>query len=193
VAKHTAFPICYGSFPDEKQNVWWVVDQWIEGRTLAEVRKDSPLRAEILPRVMKEIAEALRTMHEASIVRRELSPTSILLRSPEQSVVLTDFELAKLLDNNPTVSKDWEDDQYRAPEVKTGDVDIRADVYSWARILTHAVLGREPGSEKEDIAELDRSRLPEQVVQMARRCLSRPRSKRPDNMQVVLRALDDWN
>ena len=37
-----------------------------------------------------------------------------------------------------TVSADWPDDPYRAPEVEGGVADATTDLFSWARILLHA-------------------------------------------------------
>ena len=56
-------------------------------------------------------------------------------------MVLTDFELAKLLDGNPTVAGRWPDDEYRAPEIGEEGIDERADLYSWGRILVRAIAG----------------------------------------------------
>jgi serine/threonine protein kinase len=141
---------------------------------------------------MTQIAEGLRQLHDAKIIRRELSPESIVLPAAGPSVVLTDFELAKLLDGNPTVSEDWPVDLYRAPEVQTGEVDVRADFYSWGRIFVHAALGRLPPPGK-DAEAVRMTALPKRVLRLLLRCLSRPRSRRPENAEVVLRSVRNWN
>ena len=67
----------------------------------------------MLARVMRQIAEGLKALHAAEIIRRELSPRFVLLReSGIESVVLTDFELGKLFDGSPTVASDWPSDPY---------------------------------------------------------------------------------
>ena len=67
----------------------------------------------------------------------------MLLRESNDRPILTDLELAKLGEGQPTVSPDeWPDDPYRALEVSgDGPVDARADIYSWARIFMHAATG----------------------------------------------------
>ncbi len=185
------FPACYGTFPDQGGNVWWVVDRWIDGATLEDLLNSGPLAASRLPEVMTALAESLRVLHAAGVVRRELSPATVLLPEGEPDVLLTDFELAKLTDRGPTVSARWPDDPYRAPEVAAGDADARADLYSWARILVHAASGNLPPP-GEDIQLLETAKLPRAVIRVAKQCLARPRSQRPKDMSPVLQALRRW-
>lgn len=105
--------------------------------------------------------------------------------------LLTDFELAKLLGNAPTVSADWPDDPYRAPEVETGSADKRADLYSWARILVHAALGRLPAI-GEDAESLSSIELPRALKPLVCDCLSPAPSDRPGSLDKLLRPLRRW-
>ena len=70
------------------------------GPTLGELLLPQKLQAAILPRVMRQIAEGLKALHDAKVIRRDLSPSFILVREADQSVVLTDFELGKLFDGS---------------------------------------------------------------------------------------------
>jgi serine/threonine protein kinase len=185
------FPTCYGTFPNESGNVWWVIDRWIDGETLAEALKAGPLASNRLPIVMTALAEAIAGLHAAGVIRRELSPASIVLPQDGPAVMLTDFELAKLTDRGPTVSAEWPPDPYRAPEVRTGDVDVRADLYSWARILEHAVTGQLPPA-GDDEQLLETAKLPRPVIRIAKQCLARPRSRRPKDIAAVRNALRRW-
>lgn len=188
---HPHLPVNERMFPSENQEHWWVVDQWVPGRTLKEVLDDGPLAKNMLPRVLREIALGLKALHGAEIVRRELAPCNIVLRDSDESVLLTDFELSKLLDGSPTVSKDWPVDGYRAPEVGPEGVDKRADLYSWGRILIHAALGELPDQGCEGTA-WNRLSLPKQLENVARRCVAVHRSKRPGSIDEVLAAMAGW-
>ena len=81
-----------------------VLDRFEEGTTLAERLVEGPLEGTSLKTVMTGIAVGLDALHREKIVRRELSPRFVLLRKKDLTPVLTDFELAKLLDGVPTVS-----------------------------------------------------------------------------------------
>jgi transcriptional regulator with XRE-family HTH domain len=118
-------------------NGWWVIDRWVEGVALDERLTRGPLTAGDLRPVATGLLRGLAALHAAGVVVRELAPARVIV-PPGGSAVLTDFELAKLFDGSPSVSRDWPDDPYRAPEVEGGGFDRRADLYSWARVVTRA-------------------------------------------------------
>jgi serine/threonine protein kinase len=110
----------------------------------------------------------------------------VLLAEPDHHVVMTDFELAKLTDDYPTVSEDeWLPNDYRAPEIGAGDPKPCADVYSWGRIMIHASLAKlpEPGREA---AALKFVTGADRWVTLLAQCVERVPSKRPPDMQPIL-------
>ena len=135
-------------------------------------------------------------MHKAGIIRRELSPRFIYLT--DDRAVLTDFELAQLLDGSQSVSiKDqWSEDDavYRAKEVGGEEVEPNpnCDLYSWAVILAHALSGQKPRDEQEAAAVLDAQlpRRPRQLKPTALKCLM-GRSKRPA-IEDLMSACKRW-
>jgi len=116
----------------------------------------------------------------------------VILAKSDGRAVLTDFELAKLLDTGPTVSANWPDDVYRAPEVDAGAADERSDLYSWARVLIHAATGQRPSNE-EGKNMLINPGLPEAVWRLATRCLAKRPSARPASVRDVLPVLQEWS
>jgi serine/threonine protein kinase len=191
LAPHKLFPINEKTTSVDRGRLWWVIDRWVEGTSLEERLDEGPLPSELLPRVMKQILEALAVLHENDILRRELSPEFVILGRPDDSVVLTDFELGKLLDKSPTVSDEWEEDAYRAEEVTFGEATVQSDLYSWGRILVHAALGDlpDPG---DDLAALDELKLRPRVRRVVTRCLQRVQDKRPKDAQEVMKELRGW-
>lgn len=169
----------------------WVVDRWIGQTTLEDRLASGPLPRDELRRIMHEIALGLESLHKAGIVMRELSPARVLLAEEDGRAVLADFELAKLLDGKPTVSDQWPDDVYRAPEVESGNVDARADLYSWARVLVHAATGELPECGA-DADGLTRVELPKGVFRVAVDCLSPDAGERPNAMGKILKAVKGW-
>ena len=96
---------------------WWVIDEWIDGTGLDDLLRSGKPDGCLSRQWIKEIAESLLALHEKEVLRRELSPKTVLIDDESRSAILTEFELAKLLDGSPTVSKEeWPIDPYRAPE-----------------------------------------------------------------------------
>lgn len=188
-----------GSQPNLAENLtaawvnglWWVLDRWVDGETLASRLAQGPLGDYELQFIVRGIAEGLQALHSAGVIRRELTPESVLLRESDDRPILTDLELAKLSERLPTVSPDqWPDDPYRAVEVG-GDtpVDERADLYSWGRIFVEAATGRLPDRGQERLAD---ERIPEPVREVVHACVAGPRSQRPGSVRDILAALKTW-
>lgn len=178
--------------PISNQTAWWVIDQWIGATTLADrLGSDSAWSREALPRLMREIALGLKALHQAGIVFRELAPSHVLLAESDGRVVLTDFELAKLLNGRPTVSATWPDDPYRAPEIDSGAATIAADLFSWARVLIRASTGELPAA-VDDTTTLTSARIPLAVRRVVASCLSLNATQRPQSIDDLLDALSNW-
>lgn len=179
------------TYPGHGEDSWWVLDRWFDATPLDQLLKLGPFPRAQLPRLMTEIALGLEALHKAQVVFRELAPSRVLLSSSDGRAVLTDFELAKILQVVPTVSASWPDDPYRALEVDDGDAAPSADLFSWARILVHAATGHLP-PKGQDRDALTRAGLPKAIWRVASDCLSPNPSGRPTSVTPVLRALQGW-
>lgn len=171
--------------------LWWVIDQWEEGETLGQRLQEGPLGDYTLRFVMTGILKGLSDLHSADIIRRELSPGSVILRASDDRPILTDMELAKVANGAPTVSPtEWPNDPYRALEV-SGDapVDARADLYGWGRIFVHAATGRLPERGSEDLEQVD---LPNAVRDAVLQCVEPTKSSRPADASVLLAIMEGW-
>ena len=171
---------------------WWVIDEWIDGTTLRDLLQSEPCEIELAKKWGRQMADAIHAMHDHDILRRELSPQTVLIDKQSGDVILTEFELAKLLDGSPTVSQDdWPTDPYRAPEAISDKVGTRADIYSWARTVIHLVLGELPekGKEKSRLAEAG---LPTKIESLLIKCVSVSWRSRPSDFEKVLSVLETW-
>jgi serine/threonine protein kinase len=141
---------------------------------------------------MREIMEGLKTLHDHDIIRRELSPKTILVGN---TVLLTDFELGKLFDSEPTVGKNLAPSPYRAPEVGKQPLvkgDEHVDLYSWGRILLKASTGSLPNETKKATESFDEAPLPPRVREIGKRCLLPAEAGRPKTADEVLKAIRGW-
>lgn len=195
LAGHPWFPRNITSAPATNNQGWWVVDEWVDGETVAETLADGEMDSRDAVRVLKQLAKALHALHEHGIVRRDLSPDDILLGEGDDALVLTDLELAKVLEGRPTVAPaDWweHENPLRAREVGSPDLPSpRVDLYSWARLFVRLLAGEYPPPVP-DPARFDAMRLPVDLRSQVVSCLSVAPSKRPESFAPVLAALEKW-
>lgn len=121
--------------------IWTLVDRWIDAVRLSDELEHAPLPLTRVKHVLGDVMRAISAMHSDGIVLRELHPDRILVREDKSSCVLTDLELAKILEVESTVSSHWQPNPYRAPEVASGETRPQADIYSCARLCAHLLTG----------------------------------------------------
>ncbi len=187
--RHARIPVHLRYFPaDPAGAVWWVVDEWVAGRTLAEVitTEDPSAKA---PAYAWQMADGLSALHAAGVVRRDLSPATVWVG--DAGLLLTEFELAKLGQGAPTVSKHWPHNPYRTPEVHDGDAEPPADIYSWARIVTMLLLKELPPA-PELAAAFAKTNLPRAVRDLLVAASAPRPSLRPRSFDDVKRVVEPW-
>jgi WD40 repeat protein/predicted Ser/Thr protein kinase len=124
--------------------------EMIEGRTLGEVARESPLPARRAAQLVKTIAEAVHFAHERGLLHRDLKPSNVMVDA--QGVPhITDFGLAKRLaapnEELTLTGQVLGSPNYMPPEQadpKIGQATVASDVYSLGAIFYHLLTGRAP-------------------------------------------------
>jgi len=194
IGQHPNIAVNLTALPDPTDHNWWVIDQWVEGKTLSSLLAEGPLPQAMVINVLRGIADGLAVLHQHTIVRRELAPQFVLVRASDHTPVLTDFELAKLLDTDLTVSNKhhWKSDPFRAPEVTAGgNIDVRADIFSWGRIAAYLVTSTLPKAGSE-IDSLKEAGVPKAIRELIVACTQAPRSKRPNDIASIQCEVSSW-
>lgn len=126
----------------------YLVMQYIEGKTLQE-RLDAtgPLDVKEILRIGQQTAQGLAAAHRQGIVHRDIKPANILLENGVERVRITDFGLARAIDDASMTQSGVVAGTplFMAPEQAQGQpVDHRSDLFSLGSVLYAMAAGRPP-------------------------------------------------
>lgn len=109
--------------------------------------QSGPLDLKDILRIGMQAAHGLSAAHAQGLVHRDVKPANILLETNVDRVMLTDFGLARAVDD-ATLTRTGiiaGTPQYMSPEQANGDaVDHRSDLYSLGTVLYAMCTGRPP-------------------------------------------------
>lgn len=195
---HPGIVAIYDTFHD--RGIDGIVLEYIAGTTLRE-RLDTaaPLEVSETIRVAANVSAALCEAHQRGLVHRDVKPGNILL-GPRDTVKVTDFGIAKLLDSADLTQPGTfvGTAKYLAPEQVMGnEVDGRADVYSLGIVIYEMLTGRTPFAGETDTAialarlhqaappvSSQRNDLPPRLAQLVNRMLDKSPMARPSMAEV---------
>ena len=133
----------------EKENVIYVVMDYIEGETLSSVlSKEGAQPQEVVIEWAKELCRVLDYLHTQNppIIYRDMKPANIMLQ-PNGNIKLIDFGIAReYKEQNLADTVSLGTKGYAAPEQfgGKGQTDARTDVYCLGVTLYHLLTGQNP-------------------------------------------------
>ena len=191
VGAHRHVALNLTSAPVSDDAGWWVIDDWVGEKTLADRLGSGAWPAAELPRLLLDVATGLQALHTAGVVFRELAPARVLISDQDARAVLTDFELAKLLDGSPSVSSEWPEDPYRAPEIDGGSATVQADLYSFGKLAVAAAAGElvEHDAVPDVFSQVG---IPKRLAKLLIDCMEPVPARRPAELAPLLKELTAW-
>ena len=123
--------------------------KYIEGRTLAQLTAEGPLRQREAARIVASIARAIDFAHHQGVLHRDIKPSNILV-SADGTPMITDFGLAKVAGVSSDLTRSGMlvgTPAYMSPEQAGNRREIvgpASDIYSLGCVLYFALTGRSP-------------------------------------------------
>jgi Tol biopolymer transport system component len=142
------------------QGVPYLVMQYIAGKSVQNLidRGKAPELAEIL-RIGSQAASALAAAHAQGLIHRDIKPANILLENGVERVKITDFGLARAVDDATMTQSGVVagTPQYMSPEQAGGErIDHRTDLFSLGSVLYALCTGQAPFRGGSSMATLKR-------------------------------------
>jgi hypothetical protein len=126
----------------------FLIMQYVPGRSLqARVDDDGPLSVEEILRIGLQAASGLAAAHAQGLVHRDVKPSNILLEDTVERAVLTDFGLARAIDDASLTQTGIlaGTPHYMSPEQAMGtEIDARSDLFSLGAVLYFMAAGHPP-------------------------------------------------
>jgi eukaryotic-like serine/threonine-protein kinase len=140
----------------------YVVMEWIDGESLAEILTRAPLPPEEVARVGAALADAIHSIHLQDVIHFDIKPENVLLR-PTGEAVLLDFGFARHARYPDLLAEEKEfaagSAAYVSPEQLQHDrSDRRSDLFALGVLLYELTTGSQPFGQPETAAGM-RDRL----------------------------------
>ena len=191
---------------DEWKGLPYLVMEFIPGSSLqARIDRSAPLDLNSILRIGMQAATGLAAAHAQGLVHRDIKPSNILLENCVERVKITDFGLARAVDDASLTQSGVVAGTplFMAPEqARCETIDHRADLFSLGAVLYAMCTGRSPFRASTTLGVLKRvcddthrpiqevnPDVPNWLSQIIDRLLAKDRSNRYQTAEEVVEVL----
>jgi len=166
--EHQSIPTIYDYFFDEKEARFYLVMKYISGGDLASRLRSAPegrIEEKIITEWAIQIADVLDYLHirQPPIIYRDLKPANIMIDGNSSRVMLIDFGIARWVNKEEKGVTAVGTMGYAPPELFSGNVEPRSDIYSLGSTLFHLLTGADPQSNPLLIFDFQKHPRPRQI------------------------------
>lgn len=154
LSNHSQLPKLLNSF--EEKGYTFIVQEWIDGWTLAEEAADMPFNEAEVWEVLQAVLPVLQYLHDRQIIHQAIKPANIIRHKRDRQLVLVGFEVGKTLTQFSPIQTETMIGgvEYAAPEQIKGQAVFASDLYSLGLTCLHLLTQTSP-FELYDIVEAD--------------------------------------
>ena len=165
---HQSIPTIYDYFFDEKEARFYLVMKYISGGDLSSRLRSAPTGRIDEAEVAKwatQITDVLDYLHnrQPPIVYRDLKPANIMVDGNSGRTMLIDFGIARWVNKEEKGVTAVGTMGYAPPELFSGNVEARSDIYSLGSTMFHLLTGADPQSNPLLIFDFQKNPRPRQI------------------------------
>ncbi|MEZ6088005.1 MAG: serine/threonine-protein kinase [Pirellulaceae bacterium] len=195
---------------DEHGGLPYLVMPVVNGQSLQQrIETEGPLSIIETVRIASQVADGLAAAHAQGLVHRDIKPANILLENGVERVQITDFGLARAIDDASMTRSGViaGTPQYMSPEQAHGDaIDHRSDLFSLGSVMYFMLTGRSPFRAETTMGVLNRigndqprslrsinADVPDWLEAIVMKLLSKSRDDRFESASDVAELLQGWH
>jgi eukaryotic-like serine/threonine-protein kinase len=166
---HSAIPTIFDYFYDEAESRFYLVMKYISGGDLSSRLRSAPegkIDEITVTEWAIQIADVLDYLHSqpSTIVYRDLKPSNIMVDGNTGRVMLIDFGIARSISQKEEKGVTAVGTMgYAPPELFSGNVEPRSDIYSLGSTIFHLMTGADPQSNPLLIFDFQKNPRPRQI------------------------------
>jgi eukaryotic-like serine/threonine-protein kinase len=166
--EHPSIPTIYDYFFDENEGRFYLVMKYVSGGDLAGRLRSSPSGRIEEKNVVEwaiQVTDVLDYLHNRvpSIVYRDLKPSNIMIDGNSGRVMLIDFGIARWVNIEEKDVTAVGTMGYAPPELFSGNVEPRSDIYSLGSTMFHLLTGADPQNSPLLIFDFTKNPRPRQI------------------------------
>lgn len=165
---HPAIPTIYDYFYDEKESRFYLVMKYISGGDLSGKLRSTPegkIDEKTITEWAIQVADVLNYLHTLpnTIVYRDLKPSNVMIDGNSGRIMLIDFGIARAVNKEEKGVTAVGTMGYAPPELFSGNVEPRSDIYSLGSTMFHLLTGADPQSNPLLIFDFQKNPRPRQI------------------------------
>lgn len=167
--EHQSIPTIYDYFYDDNANRFYLVMKYISGGDFLARLRNAPggrLDEKTVTDWACQVADVLSYLHKQDppIIYRDLKPANLMIDGNSGRVMLIDFGIARWVQKEEKGVTAVGTMGYAPPELFSGKVEPRSDIYSLGATMFHLLTGSDPQDNPLLIFDFNKNPRPRQIT-----------------------------